>query len=215
MGCTHYPIIAPTVAGVMGRGVTLIDSGREAALALAQALKERDLLCEEGHRRQASYFVTDTPEKLPQRGGACFWVHSVGRAHPAHRYRKLSRRNARKKGTGMLKDDYDINIIGRQAWEEDQGEITLNTTGAYTYRGGARFIAYKEYDTEDPKVSYTSVLKVEPGKVTMMRSGSSTRLILEKGRRHLCLYDTGYGTLTLGVFTSELSTSLGEAGGPD
>ena len=34
----------------------------------------------------------------------------------------------------MLKDDYDINIIGRQAWEEDQGEITLNTTGAYTYR---------------------------------------------------------------------------------
>lgn len=35
----------------------------------------------------------------------------------------------------MLKDDYDINIIGRQAWEEDQGEITLNTTGAYTYRG--------------------------------------------------------------------------------
>ena len=46
-----------------------------------------------------------------------------------------------------------------------------------------------------------------------LRSGSSTRLILEKGRRHLCLYDTGYGTLTLGVFTSELSTSLGEAGG--
>lgn len=64
LGCTHYPIIAPTVAGVMGRGVTLIDSGREAALALAQALKERDLLCEEGHHRQASYFVTDTPENF-------------------------------------------------------------------------------------------------------------------------------------------------------
>lgn len=64
LGCTHYPIIAPTVAGVMGRGVTLIDSGREAALSLAQALKERDLLCEEGHRRQASYFVTDTPENF-------------------------------------------------------------------------------------------------------------------------------------------------------
>lgn len=64
LGCTHYPIIAPTVAGVMGRGVTLIDSGREAALALAQALKERDLLCDAGHRRQASYFVTDTPENF-------------------------------------------------------------------------------------------------------------------------------------------------------
>ena len=64
LGSTHYPIIAPTVAGVMGRGVTLIDSGREAALALAQALKERDLLCDAGHRRQASYFVTDTPENF-------------------------------------------------------------------------------------------------------------------------------------------------------
>ncbi len=62
----------------------------------------------------------------------------------------------------MLKDDYDINIIGRQAYEEETGEITLNTTGSYTQRGGTRFIAYKEYDTDDPKVSYTSVLKVEP-----------------------------------------------------
>ena len=33
-------------------------------MALAQALMERDLLCEEGHRRQASYFVTDTPENF-------------------------------------------------------------------------------------------------------------------------------------------------------
>ena len=71
----------------MGRGVTLIDSGREAALALAQALKERDLLCEAGRPAgRRGYFVTDTPEKLPERGGACSWVHSVGGAHPAHRH---------------------------------------------------------------------------------------------------------------------------------
>ncbi len=61
LGCTHYPIIAPTIASVMGRGVTLIDSGREAALALAAALKERDLLCG-GSPRRARYFVTDDPE---------------------------------------------------------------------------------------------------------------------------------------------------------
>ena len=113
----------------------------------------------------------------------------------------------------MLKDDYDINIIGRQAYEEETGEITLNTTGSYTQRGGTRFIAYKEYDADDPKVSTTSVLKVEPDKVTMMRSGSATRLILERGRRHLCLYDTGYGQLMVGVFTSDLTSSLGDQGG--
>ena len=57
------------------------------------------------------------------------------------------------------------------------------------------------------------MLKIEPGRVTMMRAGSATRLILEQGRRHLCLYDTGYGTLSVGVFTSELRSSLGKRGG--
>lgn len=117
----------------------------------------------------------------------------------------------------MLKEDYDIHIVGRQVYEGEDGpepgEIALSTTGTYTQRGGTRFIAYKEYDEDNPKVSYTSVLKVEPGKVTMMRAGTSTRLILEQGRRHLCLYDTGFGALSVGVFTSEMRSSLNAKGG--
>ncbi len=117
----------------------------------------------------------------------------------------------------MLKDDYNINITGRQTYAEEDGiepgEITLSTTGTYTERGGARFIAYKEYAEDDPRVARTSVLKVEPGKVTMFQGGSSTRLILELGKRHLCLYDTGFGLLSLGVFTSELQSSLDQGGG--
>ncbi len=117
----------------------------------------------------------------------------------------------------MLKEDYDIRIVGKQFYKDETGvepgEVALSTTGTYTERGGVRFIAYKEYDEEDPKVSYTSVLKVEPGKLTMMRAGSATRLILEEGRRHLCLYDTGYGTLSVGVFTSLLKSSLNRKGG--
>lgn len=62
LGCTHYPIISAIIASVMGRGVTLIDSGREAALALANALEERDLLCGAAQPRRADYFITDSPE---------------------------------------------------------------------------------------------------------------------------------------------------------
>ena len=76
LGCTHYPIIAPTIGSVMGRGVTLIDSGREAALAMAQALKDRDLLCEPGAPRQVRYFVTDTPENF-MNVAELFLGHSV------------------------------------------------------------------------------------------------------------------------------------------
>lgn len=117
----------------------------------------------------------------------------------------------------MLKEDYDVRIVGRQTYgDEDNmepGEITLRTTGTYVERGGARFIAYREYDADNPKITYTSVLKLEPGRLTMMRAGSATRLILEEGRRHLCLYDTGFGTLSVGVFTSRLESSLDRRGG--
>lgn len=113
----------------------------------------------------------------------------------------------------MLNESYSISIKGRQQYEEDSGEITLSTMGSYTQRGGVRFIAYKEYDEDDPRVCHTSVLKIEKDRVTMMRSGGATRLILEKGKRHRCAYDTGFGTMTVGVFTSQLSSSLGEQGG--
>ncbi len=64
LGCTHYPIIAPTIASVMGRSVTLIDSGREAALSLAAALRAQDLLCGGDLPRKARYYITDTPESF-------------------------------------------------------------------------------------------------------------------------------------------------------
>ena len=38
LGCTHYPIISKAIGRVMGEGVELVDSGREAALALAEEL---------------------------------------------------------------------------------------------------------------------------------------------------------------------------------
>ena len=76
LGCTHYPIITPTIASVMGRGVTLIDSGREAALAMTRTLRQQDLLCQEGAQRKAGYFVTDTPENF-MNVAELFLGHSV------------------------------------------------------------------------------------------------------------------------------------------
>ena len=149
LGCTHYPIIAPTVAGVMGRGVTLIDSGREAALALAQALKERDLLCEEGHRRQASYFVTDTPENFLN-VAELFLGHSVeGRtqridieSYPAETHEEG---NGNVKGRLRHQHHRAPSMGGGPGGDHPEHHRGLHLPG------GRRFIAYKEYDTEDPQ----------------------------------------------------------------
>lgn len=113
-----------------------------------------------------------------------------------------------------MKEDYAVTVIGRQiCGDEDQGEVRLSALGTYREKDGKRFILYKEYDEEDAKSYRTSLLVVEPGMVTMSRSGTSTRLILEKGRRHHCLYDTVFGSMTVGIYTSRLDVDLGDRGG--
>jgi glutamate racemase len=43
LGCTHYPLMAPLLRGLMGPEVTLVDSARETARAVAAALTESGL----------------------------------------------------------------------------------------------------------------------------------------------------------------------------
>ncbi len=114
-----------------------------------------------------------------------------------------------------MQENYLISIKGRQKIDEETGEIELTTLGSYVRKGDSQYIVYKEYDTDNHNTAQTSVLKVDgSSKVTLMRGGSdSTRLILESGKRHLCQYDTGYGRMMVGVFTSKVKSELGELGG--
>lgn len=66
MGCTHYPIISKIISRVMGDGVTLIDSGREAALYAQQILDQQGLLCDNTQESSSTYFVSDTVEGFSQ-----------------------------------------------------------------------------------------------------------------------------------------------------
>ena len=114
----------------------------------------------------------------------------------------------------MINEDYDISITGIQSIiDGEDDEISINTVGSYTKQGGARYITYNEYDPELPSSIHTSTLKVEPDCVTLISEQSNTRLILERGKRHRCCYDTGFGTLAMGVFTSTLLCDLKENGG--
>jgi glutamate racemase len=44
LGCTHYPLIAPMLQRILGRGVTLVSSGTGVARSAERALASRDLL---------------------------------------------------------------------------------------------------------------------------------------------------------------------------
>lgn len=113
-----------------------------------------------------------------------------------------------------MQENYEITIIGRQTIDRETGEIKVDTLGDYSEKNGVQYITYTEFDDEAPYKGHRKILKIEPNDtVTMLRPGMSTRLVLEKGRRHKCMYDTGMGVLTLGVFTHTLKNSLSTEGG--
>lgn len=114
-----------------------------------------------------------------------------------------------------LKEDYMISIVGRQTVDGEQDQIELTTIGSYIIKGKSKFIIYKEYDERFPNKKIRSILKVEDDKVvTIIRSGESpTRLMLERGKRHLCYYNTGFGALMIGVFANSIKSDLNINGG--
>jgi uncharacterized beta-barrel protein YwiB (DUF1934 family) len=114
-----------------------------------------------------------------------------------------------------MEENYLISIVGKQYVDGETGEIQLTTRGSYVSKGSNRYISYDEYDQDTPGLRIRSVLKVEGGqRVTLIRSGGqNSRLVLEKGQRHLCHYDTGFGSMMVGVFADKIHTSLGDSGG--
>jgi len=88
------------------------------------------------------------------------------------------------------------------------------TAGRYYNKEGSYFISYKESETTGFE-GVTTTLKVEGDScVTLTRSGvSNSSLVLEKGRRHLCHYDTGFGDLMVGVSGCRINSRLDDGGG--
>lgn len=59
LGCTHYPLIKPLLARVMGPGVRLIDSAEETAEAVRQDLAARNLLAPATAAGRHHFVVSD------------------------------------------------------------------------------------------------------------------------------------------------------------
>jgi glutamate racemase len=62
LGCTHYPLLKKTIAKVMGKKVTLIDSAREVAMEVKKILKDQDQLRHHKNAPEHLYLVSDEPE---------------------------------------------------------------------------------------------------------------------------------------------------------
>jgi glutamate racemase len=61
LGCTHYPLLKGTIAGIMGEGVQLVDSAEETARTVAETLKAGGLMRPAAEKGNHHYYVTDVP----------------------------------------------------------------------------------------------------------------------------------------------------------
>ncbi|MDL2324583.1 DUF1934 domain-containing protein [Ruminococcaceae bacterium OttesenSCG-928-A16] len=115
-----------------------------------------------------------------------------------------------------MREDYLISIKGTMlpAGETEKDTVELVTRGGFVRRNGKFFISYAETEATGYQGNVTTV-RVEDGhKVSMLRHGSApSQLIIERGKRHVCHYDTSHGSLSLGVAADEIDNRLTEHGG--
>lgn len=115
--------------------------------------------------------------------------------------------------------DVIISIRGTQRSYRpgEEGEkpesVELVTDGSYEYGMDSSWFTYLESEITGMEGTVTT-FRVEPGLVTLTREGSvNSQMLFQKGRKHVFLYDTPFGAMTMGVDTQQLRTETGEHGG--
>lgn len=68
LGCTHYPLLRPVIERAVGRGVNVIDSATQTALALKSALAERKLAAKSGATAHLRFHCSDSPTQFKEHG---------------------------------------------------------------------------------------------------------------------------------------------------
>ena len=95
----------------------------------------------------------------------------------------------------------------------DEG-YELITDGEYSCEGGSAVISYVESELMGFPQDVRTTFRVEGDTVTLSRSGGfSGDMVFCQGKKHYFVYDTPYGSMTMGVETYTLSCDLTEAGG--
>lgn len=114
-----------------------------------------------------------------------------------------------------MEEKYLITIKGTMEQDGKSDTVELMTRGSLVHKDGAFYIIYKETEATGYEGCTTTVKVADDArKVSMLRFGKvPSQLIIEKGTRHLCHYETGYGAISLGVAADVIEHELSEQGG--
>ena len=114
-----------------------------------------------------------------------------------------------------MENNVIISIQGKQSFEaQDDDTIELVTEGCLEPDGDDGYtLSYQESELTGLEGTLTT-FQIEPERVTLMRVGEfNSQMVFQEGRRHMSMYNTPYGAMTIGVNTRHLLTELDDQGG--
>ncbi|HIW72840.1 MAG TPA: glutamate racemase [Firmicutes bacterium] len=81
LGCTHFPLLAPLIGDVMGDGVALIDSGREAAESCERELRRDGALNQTKKAGELHFYISDRPQDFTKVASMFLGREITGEVH--------------------------------------------------------------------------------------------------------------------------------------
>ena len=99
-----------------------------------------------------------------------------------------------------MKQEVVLHIRGQQSYDGQEPEvIELMTEGTMEFLDGGWDISYEETELTG-MAGVTTTFRVEPGKVTLRRTGKlRSEMVFQQGVRHESLYQLDFGALLMTV----------------
>ena len=113
-----------------------------------------------------------------------------------------------------MEKDVIISIKGTQKYDGGEpGAVELVTAGRLAQDEAGYTLSYQESELTGLEGTLTT-FQIEPERITLMRVGEfNSQMVFQEGRRHMSMYNTPYGAMTIGVNTRHLLSELTDRGG--
>ena len=113
----------------------------------------------------------------------------------------------------MQMKDVIISVTGVQQGVDGPDSMELVTAGKYGVSADEIRLTWEESELTGMEGTHTS-LTVQPGSVVLSREGTmNTSMEFEEGKKHYFLYETPFGSATMGLDTHRIRSRLGAHGG--
>lgn len=114
-----------------------------------------------------------------------------------------------------MKEQWVMTLKSIQREEGETSESVLDTEITYDRNhDGERVITYEESETTGMEGSQMQMRVARDGMISIVRTGTyQTHLVVQKGKKHFCHYETPFGEFAVGVSAKWVRNELTDEGG--